>query len=232
MNEKVEHESFSINYRRWGLRQEAQSVGVAGVGGRRVPEAGEGGRRATGRPEPSLRARNNDACRVAAAAAATVAAVTARPPSSTSSSSEICGMRVPDRGAAASLILARRMRGSMETNITLWQFLLELLLSNQYTSIITWTNNDGEFKLCYFNNITFVNFGQLFIMLCKVELKLQSSNGTSLVVDINKNIPFNFMFFFYYINVYNLSVFYAIKSGIFTIRLKKNVLLIFIMGLN
>ena len=37
--------------------------------------------------------------------------------------------------------------GRMETNITLWQFLLELLISNQYTSIITWTNNDGEFKL-------------------------------------------------------------------------------------
>lgn len=35
----------------------------------------------------------------------------------------------------------------METNITLWQFLLELLLSNQYTHIIAWTNNDGEFKL-------------------------------------------------------------------------------------
>ncbi|XP_066995179.1 ETS domain-containing protein Elk-3 [Anabrus simplex] len=35
----------------------------------------------------------------------------------------------------------------METNITLWQFLLELLLSNQYNNIITWTNNDGEFKL-------------------------------------------------------------------------------------
>jgi hypothetical protein len=37
--------------------------------------------------------------------------------------------------------------GYMETNITLWQFLLELLISNQYTSIITWTKNDGEFKL-------------------------------------------------------------------------------------
>jgi hypothetical protein len=35
----------------------------------------------------------------------------------------------------------------METNITLWQFLLELLLNNQYKNIITWTNNDGEFKL-------------------------------------------------------------------------------------
>ncbi|XP_065350695.1 protein FEV-like [Cloeon dipterum] len=37
--------------------------------------------------------------------------------------------------------------GIMETNTTLWQFLLELLLSNQYSSIITWTNADGEFKL-------------------------------------------------------------------------------------
>nr|CAD7588717.1 unnamed protein product [Timema genevievae] len=36
---------------------------------------------------------------------------------------------------------------AMETNITLWQFLLELLISNQYNNIITWTNNDGEFKL-------------------------------------------------------------------------------------
>ncbi|XP_054169015.1 ETS domain-containing protein Elk-3-like isoform X2 [Oppia nitens] len=35
----------------------------------------------------------------------------------------------------------------METNITLWQFLLELLLNNQYKNIITWTNTDGEFKL-------------------------------------------------------------------------------------
>lgn len=35
----------------------------------------------------------------------------------------------------------------METNITLWQFLLELLLSNQYNHIITWTNSEGEFKL-------------------------------------------------------------------------------------
>lgn len=36
----------------------------------------------------------------------------------------------------------------METNITLWQFLLELLLNQQqYKEIITWTNNEGEFKL-------------------------------------------------------------------------------------
>lgn len=35
----------------------------------------------------------------------------------------------------------------MVNNITLWQFLLELLLSNQYKHIITWTNSEGEFKL-------------------------------------------------------------------------------------
>ncbi|XP_059488556.1 ETS domain-containing protein Elk-3-like isoform X2 [Neocloeon triangulifer] len=39
------------------------------------------------------------------------------------------------------------LQGIMETNTTLWQFLLELLLSNQYSSIITWINADGEFKL-------------------------------------------------------------------------------------
>ena len=35
----------------------------------------------------------------------------------------------------------------MEANITLWQFLLELLLNEEYKEIITWTNDDGEFKL-------------------------------------------------------------------------------------
>ena len=35
----------------------------------------------------------------------------------------------------------------MENNITLWQFLLELLLSNQHNDKIQWTNNEGEFKL-------------------------------------------------------------------------------------
>ncbi|KAI0233749.1 ETS domain-containing protein Elk-3 [Lamellibrachia satsuma] len=35
----------------------------------------------------------------------------------------------------------------IESNITLWQFLLELLLSNQHRDIIEWTNEDGEFKL-------------------------------------------------------------------------------------
>ena len=35
----------------------------------------------------------------------------------------------------------------MDSNITLWQFLLELLMSNQHQDIISWTNNDGEFKL-------------------------------------------------------------------------------------
>ena len=35
----------------------------------------------------------------------------------------------------------------MEANITLWQFLLELLLNEEYKEIITWTNEEGEFKL-------------------------------------------------------------------------------------
>ncbi|XP_076369878.1 uncharacterized protein LOC143256476 isoform X1 [Tachypleus tridentatus] len=40
-----------------------------------------------------------------------------------------------------------RTPSGMDTNITLWQFLLELLLSNQYNHVITWTNSEGEFKL-------------------------------------------------------------------------------------
>lgn len=35
-----------------------------------------------------------------------------------------------------------------DANVTLWQFLLDLLLKQQqYSSIICWTNNEGEFKL-------------------------------------------------------------------------------------
>ncbi|XP_060570265.1 ETS domain-containing protein Elk-3-like isoform X2 [Ruditapes philippinarum] len=35
----------------------------------------------------------------------------------------------------------------MDSNITLWQFLLDLLVSNKHKDIIQWTNNEGEFKL-------------------------------------------------------------------------------------
>uniref|UniRef100_A0A1B6MSX4 ETS domain-containing protein n=1 Tax=Graphocephala atropunctata TaxID=36148 RepID=A0A1B6MSX4_9HEMI len=35
----------------------------------------------------------------------------------------------------------------METNITLWQFLLEILRNEDYGDIIRWTNSEGEFKL-------------------------------------------------------------------------------------
>ncbi|MCL4127220.1 UNVERIFIED_CONTAM: hypothetical protein GTU68_018399 [Idotea baltica] len=35
----------------------------------------------------------------------------------------------------------------MANNITLWQFLLELLVNGQFKQIICWTNNEGEFKL-------------------------------------------------------------------------------------
>ncbi|XP_059153414.1 ETS domain-containing protein Elk-3-like isoform X2 [Physella acuta] len=36
---------------------------------------------------------------------------------------------------------------AMDSNITLWQFLLELLLNNQHQNIIHWTSQEGEFKL-------------------------------------------------------------------------------------
>ncbi|TMS38520.1 hypothetical protein L596_005227 [Steinernema carpocapsae] len=36
---------------------------------------------------------------------------------------------------------------SMDSNITLWQFLLELLNKQEHQQQIQWTNNDGEFKL-------------------------------------------------------------------------------------
>ena len=35
----------------------------------------------------------------------------------------------------------------MDSNITLWQFLLELLLNNEHLAIIHWTSTEGEFKL-------------------------------------------------------------------------------------
>ncbi|KAK3103552.1 hypothetical protein FSP39_020113 [Pinctada imbricata] len=35
----------------------------------------------------------------------------------------------------------------MDSNITLWQFLLELLVNQQHADIIQWTNTEGEFKL-------------------------------------------------------------------------------------
>lgn len=37
---------------------------------------------------------------------------------------------------------------SMDSNITLWQFLLEMLTNNDHPELIQWTNNEGEFKVC------------------------------------------------------------------------------------
>ncbi|CAD5115606.1 DgyrCDS4563 [Dimorphilus gyrociliatus] len=37
--------------------------------------------------------------------------------------------------------------GTIESSITLWQFLLELLVNEKYNHLIKWTNNEGEFKL-------------------------------------------------------------------------------------
>ncbi|NWU96751.1 ELK3 protein, partial [Upupa epops] len=38
-------------------------------------------------------------------------------------------------------------RAGMESAITLWQFLLQLLLDQKHEHLICWTSNDGEFKL-------------------------------------------------------------------------------------
>ncbi|VDP02157.1 unnamed protein product, partial [Soboliphyme baturini] len=62
--------------------------------------------------------------------------------SSSSSSSSVAG----GGGGSGSSCFADLTHG-MESNVTLWQFLLELLLNNRYHQIIRWTNTDGEFKL-------------------------------------------------------------------------------------
>lgn len=35
----------------------------------------------------------------------------------------------------------------LDSNITLWQFLLELLTTGEHQNLIQWTNNEGEFKV-------------------------------------------------------------------------------------
>lgn len=52
-----------------------------------------------------------------------------------------------DSEASNDALSPSKAKDGMVNNITLWQFLLELLLSNQYKHIITWTNAEGEFKL-------------------------------------------------------------------------------------
>ncbi|XP_022098823.1 ETS domain-containing protein Elk-3-like isoform X2 [Acanthaster planci] len=42
--------------------------------------------------------------------------------------------------------LGTKLKG-MEANVTLWQFLLELLMDKNNAHLITWTGNEGEFKL-------------------------------------------------------------------------------------
>lgn len=52
-----------------------------------------------------------------------------------------------DSEASNDALSPSKGKDGMVNNITLWQFLLELLLSNQYKHIIAWTNAEGEFKL-------------------------------------------------------------------------------------
>lgn len=55
-------------------------------------------------------------------------------------------------GAAA---LGNGANASMDTNITLWQFLLEMLSNGDHGDLIQWTNNEGEFKVGLFSLFLF-----------------------------------------------------------------------------
>ncbi|XP_064604132.1 ETS domain-containing protein Elk-3-like isoform X2 [Liolophura sinensis] len=46
-----------------------------------------------------------------------------------------------------SSVCSVKAKGGMDTNITLWHFLLELLINQQHKDKIQWTNTEGEFKL-------------------------------------------------------------------------------------
>ena len=48
---------------------------------------------------------------------------------------------------ASAATLTRPPPPGMESVITLWQFLLQLLLDQKHEHLICWTSNDGEFKL-------------------------------------------------------------------------------------
>lgn len=51
-----------------------------------------------------------------------------------------------------------------DSNITLWQFLLELLLKGDHTDLIQWTNQQGEFKVHLIKSL----FSHLFKLLDSV----------------------------------------------------------------
>jgi hypothetical protein len=43
--------------------------------------------------------------------------------------------------------LYKRLFSGFDVNITLWQFLLELLMDPVSRDLISWTSKEGEFKL-------------------------------------------------------------------------------------
>lgn len=45
--------------------------------------------------------------------------------------------------------LQSSMYAAGDSNITLWQFLLELLRTENHANLIQWTNNEGEFKVSF-----------------------------------------------------------------------------------
>nr|CAD2179991.1 unnamed protein product [Meloidogyne enterolobii] len=52
-----------------------------------------------------------------------------------------------DNSTCFNLNSERNNLSSNDSNVTLWQFLLELLTANEHPHLIQWTNNEGEFKL-------------------------------------------------------------------------------------
>lgn len=75
--------------------------------------------------------------------------VTSNPPSASDVDFGASSGREYDQSVDGAFLCNTNDNGNklMESNITLWQFLLDLLVSNDHTDIIQWTNNEGEFKL-------------------------------------------------------------------------------------
>merc|ERR1711935_1092033 len=48
---------------------------------------------------------------------------------------------------AAAQLVKQTSTKSFDSNVTLWEFLLELLLDPNSQNLISWTNYDGEFRL-------------------------------------------------------------------------------------
>lgn len=96
--------------------------------------------RADIKQEPSLHLNHLKSPLAAVAAVATSS-------SSSSSSTTLAAfgrLSAVNNGSSSSAMDAN---SSMDSNVTLWQFLLSLLTTGEHRDLIQWTNNAGEFKL-------------------------------------------------------------------------------------